>query len=145
MRSGDYLNAMQDHLGRMRRDLISIHGAARAEALDVALQQHWRSNYEFLQRTRGLGWMFDGWMPAGPGDRHLPAPDSEGAQLTQAFCSVCHAVPHARLHTAAEWDSVMSTMTRHMATSDTGVPVCVQLPSAAQLETIRAYMRANSR
>lgn len=144
MRSNDYLGAMQSHLGRMRQDTLAIHDASGPEALNGALQRHWRANYEFLQRTRGLAWMFEGWMPDAPGDRHLPAPDSEGAQMTYALCSVCHAVPHTRLHTASEWDGVMSAMTQHMERG-TGVPACVQLPSPAQLETIRLYLRANGR
>ena len=145
IRSDDYLGVMQAHLGRMRQDVLVIHAATHPQALDDVLRRHWRSNYEFLQRTRGLDWMFDGWMPSGPGDRDLPSPDSEGAHLTQALCSTCHAVPHARLHTASEWDDVMSTMTRHIASSDTGLPACVRLPTPAQLETIRAYLGANGR
>lgn len=144
IRSDDYLGLMQGHLGRMRQDVLAIHAAPSPEALDTALQQHWRSNYEFLQRTRGLGWMFDSWAPS-PGDSHLPAPDSEGAQLAQAFCTICHAVPHARLHTAKEWDGVMSTMAQHIVSSDSGIPMCVQVPTPPQLEAIRAYLSANGR
>lgn len=145
LRSDDYLRAMQAHTGRMREAVLAIHGAADAAALDAALRAHWRDNYEALQRMRGLDWMFDGWKPAESRDALPPDPGSDGAQLTQAFCSVCHAVPPARLHTAQEWDGVMATMQQHMMLSDTGMPMCMQMPSGEQIETIRAYYKRYAR
>lgn len=145
LRSDDYLRAMQTQTGRMREAALAIHGAADAAALDAALRAHWRDNYEALQRMRGLDWMFDGWKPAESRDARLPDPGSDGAQLTQAFCSVCHAVPPARLHTAQEWDGVMATMQQHMMLSDTGMPMCMQMPSGEQIETIRAYYQRYAR
>jgi hypothetical protein len=94
---------------------------------------------------RGLDWMFDGWMPARKSNRRLPEPDSEGAKLAGEFCSICHAVPHAGLHTAEEWDAVMAEMDRHIVLSDTGVPMCVVAPDAGRLEVIRGYLRRNAR
>lgn len=145
LRSDDYLRAMQAHTGRMREAVLAIHGAADAAALDAALRAHWRENYEALQRMRGLDWMFGGWKPAESRDARLPDPESDGAQLTQAFCSVCHAVPPARLHTAQEWDGVMATMHQHMMTSDTGMPMCMQMPSDEQIQTIGSYYKRYAR
>ena len=145
VRSDDYLKAMQAHTGHMREDLLSLHAAQQTDALDKALRDHWQGNYQFLQTMRGLGWMFSSWTPAQPGDRHLPDPQSEGAKLTQSYCSICHAVPQTRLHTAAEWTSVMSTMSRHIASSDSGFPACVQVPSVAELETIGNYLGQHAR
>lgn len=145
LRSDEYLKSMQAQLGRMRMGLIEIHDARDPEALDAALQAHWRDNYQFLQTARGLAWMFSGWTPTQPGDQALPDPQSEGARLTQDYCSVCHAVPQTRLHSAEEWSSVMSTMSRHMALSDGGIPACVKMPSAAELNTISAYLAKYAR
>jgi hypothetical protein len=140
-----YLGLMKNHAGRMRQDVLAMQSAQQPYVLEAVMREHWRANYAFVQRTRGLGWMFDGWMPAAPGDRHPPGPESEGARLTVTFCSVCHAVPHARLHTAGEWDAVMSQMDRHIALSDTGVPKCVAVPSAAERTTIRDYLVRHAR
>lgn len=140
LRSDDYLKSMQAHMGHMREELIGLHAARDPDALDAALRAHWQSNYKFLQTVRGLGWMFAGWTPAGPGDQYLPDPESAGAKLTQTYCSMCHAIPDTRLHTAAEWASVMSTMSRHIASSDSGLSVCVQLPSDAERNAIGDYL-----
>lgn len=145
VRSDDYLKVMQAQMGRMRVELVDLHGARDPAALDLALRTHWRNNYEFLQGMRGLGWMFGSWTPGAPGDRHLPEPESEGAKLTQAYCSVCHSIPQARLHTAAEWDAVMSTMARHIALSDGGMPICVQVPADSELKAIGDYFRKYAR
>lgn len=143
--SGTYLKDMQTQMGRMRVELLGLHGARDAQALDLALRSHWRSNYEFLQGMRGFDWMFGSWTPGAPGDRHLPEPDSEGAKLTQGFCSVCHSVPEARLHTAAEWKAVMATMVRHIALSDGGMPICVQMPTDVELKAIGDYFEKYAR
>jgi hypothetical protein len=143
--SNDYLKTMQAHLGKMRQDLIGIHGARGAEALNTALKGHWRSNLEMLQTTRGLGWMYDGWKPAQPGDTTLPDPNSDAAKLTESTCSVCHAVPPSRLHTAAEWRAVIANMNRHMAQSDGGMPACVRMPTAEELLTISDYLAKYAR
>lgn len=143
--SGDYLKVMQEQMGRMRVELVDLHAARDAEGLDLALRSHWRSNYTFLQKLRGLGWMFDGWTPASPGDRDLPEPGSEGAKLAQSYCSICHAMPPARLHTATEWRSVLSTMSRHIILSDGGMPMCVQVPSAVEMEAIGGYFEKYAR
>jgi hypothetical protein len=145
LRSDDYLKAMQSHMGRMREGLIDLHASHDPDALGAALQAHWRSNYEFLQTLRGLGWMFPGWTPAAPGDSTLPDPQSEGAKLTQTYCSMCHAIPPVRLHTEAEWAAVMSTMSQHIASSDGGFPMCVQLPSAGELGVIGTYLAKYAR
>ena len=146
MRSDDYLQAMQAHMGRMREEILTIHAAPDAAALDSALRAHWRDNYQALQRMRGLGWMFDGWKPVDPGDdARPPDPESDGARLAQAYCSVCHALPRARLHTAQEWSGVMATMRRHIVTSDTGTPLCIQLPSDDQLDIIQSYFTRYAR
>lgn len=145
MTAEDYVTAMQGHLARMRQDVLAMQTAQQGFVLEAVMREHWRSNYAFLQRARGLGWMFDSWMPADPAGRHLPEPESQGAKLTLEFCSVCHAVPHARLHTAQEWDAVMSTMDRHIVLSDTGVPMCVVVPTAAQLEAIHAHYSRHAR
>jgi hypothetical protein len=143
--SDDYLKAMQAHMSQMRQDLIGLHDAGEPEALNAALQAHWRSNYAFLQTTRGLGWMFTGWMPAQPGVVYLPEPESEGAQLAETYCSICHAIPQARLHTADEWPGVMAAMGRHIASSDGGLPICIQQPTEAELSTIGDYMARHGR
>ncbi|TJY63300.1 hypothetical protein E4T66_06270 [Sinimarinibacterium sp. CAU 1509] len=141
IRSDDYLKAMQARLGKMREDLVGLHAAANdPAALNTALQTHWQSNYQFLQGMRGLDWMFSGWTPASPGDQTLPDPRSAGAQTMQAYCSLCHAVPNTRLHTAEEWAAVMPTMARHITTSDSGFPVCVQVPTADELKAISDYL-----
>lgn len=145
IRSDDYLKAMQAHQGDMRRDLIRLHAAHDPEALNAALQSHWRNNYQFLQTMRGQGWMFGSWTPAKPGDRLQPDPASEGAQLTQTYCSACHAVPNTRLHTAAEWTSVMSTMIRHIALSDSSFPICVRVPSDVELKAITDHLTKYAR
>jgi len=141
IRSDDYLAAMQAQLGKMREDLIGLHATANdPAALNTALQAHWQANYQFLQGLRGLDWMFSGWTPASPGDQTLPDPKSEGAQLTETYCSLCHAVPPTRLHTADEWNMIMPMMTQHITTSDSGFPICVQMPSADELKAISDYL-----
>lgn len=145
LRSDDYLRDMQAQMGHMRSNLIAIHAVRDVEALDAALRTHWRSNYEALQTQRGLSWMFESWTPGAPGDQTLPEPDSKGAMLTQAYCSICHAIPHARLHTVAEWVPVLATMDRHIALSDGGIPVCVQLPSTQEFDLIREYFARHAR
>lgn len=143
--AADYVKAMQGHSSRMRQDVRAMQTAQQPFVLEAVMREHWRNNYAFLQHLRGLDWMFDRWMPSRAADRRLPEPGAEGAILAGDFCSVCHAVPHARLHTAREWDAVMSEMDRHIMLSDAGVPMCVVAPSAAQLDVIREYLKRNAR
>lgn len=140
IRSDDYLKAMQERIGQMHQDLLALHAVRETEALNAALKKHWQSNYQFLQGMRGLDWMFSSWTPSKPDEQLLPDPNSEGAKLTQMYCSVCHAVPKTRLHTAAEWTGVMATMTRHITMSDSGFPMCVQVPSDAEFKAISDYL-----
>lgn len=140
IRSDDYLKSMQSQLGKMRENLIDLHAARGADALNASLQAHWQANYRFLQELRGLDWMFASWNPANPGDQTLPAPQSEGAELTKAYCANCHAVPSSRMHTAEEWNAVMTTMSQHITTSDSNIPICVQIPTAEELQAINAYL-----
>lgn len=145
IRSDDYLKAMQAHLAQMRMDLFALSAARDPQAQNAVLQSHWQRNYRFLQGLRGLDWMFSGWTPAQPGKPFLPDPQSEGAKLTQLYCSLCHAVPNTRLHTASEWASVMATMARHISLSDTGFPMCVQQPSDAEFKVIGDYLQKYAR
>lgn len=141
IRSDDYLKAMQGQMDRMRGDLASLRAVAQdPEALDAALRSQWQANYQFLQSMRGLDWMFSGWTPDSPGDRTLPDSQSEGAQLTSAYCSSCHAVPDTRLHSAEEWNLIMSKMAQHITRSDSSFPVCVRIPTAAELQAISDYL-----
>ena len=63
---------------------------------------------------RGMGWMWGGPMPGGQAASSLPAPDSEGAKLVSRYCTQCHAQPSPRLHTASEWEAVVSRMENNM-------------------------------
>ena len=140
----EYLGAMQGLQGRMRLDVRAMRTAQHAFALEAVMRAHWRSNYDFLQRMRGLGWMFDHWMPV-VGAARLPEADSEGAELLVGACSACHAAPHPQLHTRGEWGRVISAMTRHIEQSDGGIPKCVAQPSEGQLQTILDYLVRHAR
>ena len=130
---------------RLRLELAQIRASASAAERQLRLQAHWNSTYQDFQALRGLGWMFGRWMPEERDGRVLPEPDSDGARQVAIYCTQCHATPPPSLHTAAEWRGLASAMKRHMARSDTPVPICVTPVPEADTPTLLDYLRRHAR
>lgn len=104
-----------------------------------------------MMGNRGMG-MMDGMMgermPPGIDPTNLPAPQSEGAQLIQRYCSQCHNLPAPGLHTAPEWPTVVARMNHRMQMmSDQGgmwMMRDIEAPSQQELEALIKYLQANA-
>lgn len=140
-----YRAVMQALDQRMRLELAQIRASTSTSERRARLQAHWNSTYQDLQALRGLGWMFGRWMPEERDGRVLPEPDSAGARHVARYCSQCHATPPPSLHTAAEWRGLAATMQRHMARSDTPIPICVTPLPAAEVPALLEYLQRNAR
>lgn len=69
----------------------------------------------------------------------VPTPNSPNASLFQQGCSLCHALPDPRLHTADEWPGVVERMRKNMEVM--GKPVITD----QERDGIVAYLRMNAR
>lgn len=91
----------------------------------------------------GGGMMGGGMMGQMPSDNNarqaLPDPQSQGAQVVQRFCGLCHAPPDPGIHTAQDWPEVVARMRQYMATQ--GKP----LPDQAQLGEIMDYLQQHAK
>lgn len=140
-----YRAVMQALDQRMRLELTQIRASPSTSERRARLQAHWNSTYQDFQALRGLGWMFGRWMPDERDGRVLPDPDADGARLVTRYCSQCHATPPPSLHTAAEWRGLAATMQRHMARSDTPIPICVTPLPEAEVPALLEYLQRNGR
>ncbi|MBV1883560.1 MAG: hypothetical protein KUG82_18105 [Pseudomonadales bacterium] len=69
----------------------------------------------------------------------LPDSESSAAQLYSDKCSACHALPHPKRHSAAEWPPVFKLMERRMR--ERHVPAF----SAEQRSVLLGYLQDNAR
>lgn len=58
----------------------------------------------------------NGILPPGTTPERLPDPNNPGAKLLSQYCSQCHNLPSPAMHTALEWQSVLSRMINRMET-----------------------------
>lgn len=130
---------------RMRLELGQIRASESPAERALRLQAHWNAAYQDLQHLRGLGWMFSRWMPAERDGRVLPDPDSPGARHVEFYCTQCHAAPPPSLHRAGEWQALTAAMSRHMARSDTPIPICVSVPPAPDARALTEYLQRHAR
>jgi cytochrome c5 len=105
---------------------------------------------------RGMGMMDHGdrtgmmgeRMPPGIDPTNLPAPQSEGAQLIQRYCSQCHNLPAPGLHTASEWPTVAARMNHRMQmmSGQGGMWMMrdIEALSQQELEALIKYLQANA-
>jgi len=49
------------------------------------------------------------------GPTSIPEPDSAAARLYTEKCSACHALPHPKRHTFAQWQSIFTLMEQRIA------------------------------
>lgn len=80
--------------------------------------------------------------PEGLSAESLPEPASSGAQLLNAFCVQCHALPSPAMHAAQDWPSVARRMWVRidMMHGDLGT----RTPTAADRIQLLNYLLANS-
>ncbi|MCW9023308.1 MAG: hypothetical protein OQK73_01380 [Gammaproteobacteria bacterium] len=85
-------------------------------------------------------------MPPGLPVSQLPLPDSQGAQLTQEYCTQCHNLPGPGRHTVAEWPDVMERMNMLMDISSRfgGLLGKLKTPSNEEKIIIETYLLANA-
>jgi cytochrome c5 len=86
--------------------------------------------------------MMPGMLPPAIKPEELPDPDSQGAKLTNRYCSQCHDLPSPRMHSAQEWPQVTSRMFARMSMMS-GM-MGVENPSSGEEQTIVAYLKANA-
>jgi hypothetical protein len=132
-----YLHAMSGPDGTVATTTVTDRGAATA--LDrAALLERYESTYRRMQTARGLGWM---WSPASA--EALPDAQSPGAMLLRRYCTQCHAAPPAALHDARGWSAVIGRMRIHAVDAERGSTPDFEIPEAADLAAIEAYLRAH--
>jgi mono/diheme cytochrome c family protein len=73
------------------------------------------------------------------GPTPLPDPQSSAAALYADKCGACHAVPHPKRNTAAEWRRLFSLMEQRMAERH------MAAFSPAERETLLNYLQSNAR
>jgi hypothetical protein len=143
--SAYYHARMRLHVDAMRGDIGRLAGMTNPAEFQAALRTHWDHNYRVMQEMRGMGWMFEDWMPVTKQGGTPPEPTSEGARLVELYCTPCHARPSPVMHTADEWDRLMQAMVSHMELSDGGPPMCVRIASDAERKQIGDYLRRHAR
>ena len=72
-------------------------------------------------------------------DTPIPEPDSPDAIVYRQQCSGCHALPHPRRHTAAQWKHMMLVMD-HVREERSVAPLTPE-----QRDQILGYLEANAR
>lgn len=91
---------------------------------------------DMMQRMMGNA------LPPGMDPALLPDPNSAGARLYQGVCTQCHYLPDPRLHTAAEWPSVLARMNMRMRMMH-GM-MGMGAPSGVDLQTVLAYLQEHA-
>jgi hypothetical protein len=153
-----YRQKMSEQMQRMQEQMNKIAQTTDPQERQRLMQEHWQTMYENMQTTRGMGWMWDGYMTGpgmmgrgmmGPGmmgsrplssAKPLPEPSSQGAKLIATYCVQCHAAPQPSLHTASEWSSVIQRMQEHLGS---GIPG-IKTPTEQEMKTILGYMQKNA-
>ena len=69
----------------------------------------------------------------------IPEPESAAALLYEEKCSVCHALPHPKRNTAAEWQHLFPLMERRMSERN------MAAFSETERETLMKYLRSHAR
>jgi cytochrome c5 len=72
----------------------------------------------------------------------LPAPESQGAQLTAQYCGTCHGIPAPSTHSATDWPVVLRRMWLRAGQLDTALHAPV--PDNAQRIVISEYLITNA-
>jgi len=112
------------------------------------------------QRWRMISSIGVGLPPANFEPAELPEPHSRGAGLLQAYCVQCHWLPTPQMHAAEEWPVLLRRMSIRSTTlrDRLGGPFTTgligevlmsgftssELPSAADADTLLAYLRRNA-
>ena len=133
-----YMERMQDQMNK----IWSSQDPAKRQQL---LEQQWRDMYRHMQTMRGMGWMWGGTGPGAPPETNLPDNDSQGARLVSHYCTQCHARPSPTLHSAAEWQAVISRMKMNMKNFRAANWRGVQIPSDSEFRSIIDYMQKYAR
>jgi cytochrome c5 len=98
--------------------------------------------------TRGMmHQMMPDLVPPGVSPENLPDPNNQGAKLLVRYCAECHNLPNPSMHSAEEWAVIADRMNRRMArmagTRGIGMMI-IEIPSAAEQQSIVTYLKANS-
>jgi hypothetical protein len=85
-------------------------------------------------------------VPPGIEPEQLPAPDSTGARLLQAYCAQCHKLPEPALHDRESWPAVVERMeflmrVSHLYRGELGP---VDMPDAAQWVLLQDYLHQHA-
>jgi hypothetical protein len=139
-----YRSQMLENMQQMHDQMARIWSTPAPAERRSLMQEHWQGMYRNMQMMRGMGWMW-GVGPGGQESAPLPAPDSRGAKLVSRYCTQCHAEPSPKLHTASEWEAVMSRMETNMDNVQRGNWRDVEIPSNAEMENILEYMQEFAR
>ena len=85
-------------------------------------------------------------VPPGIEAERLPAPDSTGARLLQAYCAQCHNLPEPALHDRETWPAVVARMDNLMRVSHfyRGELGPVDMPDAREWELLVEYLQAHA-
>ena len=129
-----YQKQMNEHMQAMRSQMAAISAETDPAKRQALMKKHYDTMYRDMQTMRGMGWM---WAPNAAAS--LPDPDSKGANLESKYCSQCHAPPSPSIHTAKEWSDVTTRMRSHIG-DQAQAGATVKVPSAAELDTITAYL-----
>jgi len=140
-----YRADMLQHLQRMQEQMNQIGSVQDPARREQLLEQHWRDMYRSMQTMRGMGWMWGGTGPGGTPETNLPDNDSQGARLVSHYCTQCHARPSPTLHSAAEWQAVISRMKMNMKNFRAANWRGVKIPSDSEFKSIIEYMQKNAR
>jgi cytochrome c5 len=75
----------------------------------------------------------------------LPEANSQGAQLYQKFCTRCHGLFSAKMHTAKEWPIVTADMYKRTDRlyNMMGMLIFMKIPKPTEREIITNYLAAN--
>lgn len=120
--------------------LVTGASAVAGEPPDVATVE-----YRWSQSPHGR--MLERILPPSITPAQLPDPGSDGARLAARYCVQCHYLPNPHMHTAQRWGPVIERMVWRMRGKGNmgqlmrDMMADVQAPTAAEAETLAAYLR----
>lgn len=118
----------------------ALVNAANSSADEIA-----RAQYRWAKSPHGA--MLERILPPTVDPRKLPAPRSEGARLTSAYCVQCHYLPNPAMHNAAKWKTIVERMVWRMEGKGNmgklmqDMMAGVKIPTADEQITLTRYLQ----
>ena len=83
-------------------------------------------------------------IPKGMNPDDLPDAGSRGATMLTLYCTQCHDLPTPAMHSAAEWQEVLTRMDSYLQSNQRGLLSRAMMPSKKDWGTLSVYFKENA-